>query len=216
MNPTIASTTAASLPTEGGIDRREDRGSPHRRMVHRVEREDEPGSLRDRPRSERALTLSVAAMEYIWLYDRRHGVRVEEIAAREGVAVDRVRFGIRRAEAQESRLSKDDLIEDLKPGRSGDLGFRLIPLFPIGAFTPQTPCPHHRAIQRGSTLCCMVCHASGMDDHPGLRREPETDPAPELQTASALEDPAPDKAVAVHETRKQRRRRLYAESCAVA
>ena len=37
-------------------------------------------------------------------------------------------------------------------------------------------------------LCCMVCHCSGIDDHPGLLRSPLTDPAPEPKPAPA---PAP-------------------------
>ncbi len=144
MKPTIASTAAASLPTEGGTDHGEDRVGPRRRGAARTGREDESRYLRTGARTERkAWTLEVAAREYIWLYDRRHGLSYEEIAAREGVTVDRVQFGVKRAEAQESELSKDDLIEELRPGGTGDPGFRLIPLFPIGAFTPRTPCPHH-------------------------------------------------------------------------
>jgi hypothetical protein len=166
------------------------------------------------PRTERALTLAVAAMEYIWLYDHRHGIGLEEIAARNHVSLGRVRFGVQRAAAQDSKLSKDEVVEDLKPGRVGDIGFRLIPLFPIGSFTPESTCPHHHPIGRGSTLCCMVCHASGMDDHPGLRRDPQADPSPE---------PEPEPAVAEsktsdgpRETRKQRRRRQFAEAAAEA
>jgi hypothetical protein len=131
------------------------------------------------------------------------------------VGVDRVRFGVKRAAALDSKLSKDGLTEDLKPGRLGDIGFRLIPLFPIDSFTPQSTCPHRESIGHGSRFCCMVCHASGMDDHPGLRRDPESDPAPEA-------DPAPAAGVELktsgcpQETRKQRRRRQFAEAAAVA
>jgi hypothetical protein len=216
MKPTIASTAAESLPTEGRTDHGEDCDGPRRRRAPRTGREDDSRYNRTGARTERAWTLEVAAREYIWLYDRRHGLSYEEIAAREGVTVDRVRFGVRRAEAQESKLSKDDLIEDLKPGRTGDPGFRLIPLFPIGAFTPQTPCPHHGSIGRGSRLCCMVCHASGMDDHPGLRRDPEADPAPEPAPAPASDCAEPSRPERSRETRKQRRRRLFAAACAVA
>lgn len=150
-------------------------------------------------------------MEYIWLYDSRHGVGIQEIAARAGVSVGRVRFGLERAQALESKPSMRELSEDLKSSGPDDLGFRLIPLFPIGSFTPQSACSHGASIQRGSKLCCMVCHASGMDDHPGLQRDTETDPSPEPQ-------PAPPAAAAPREfrerkeTRKQRRRRQFAEA----
>ena len=68
----------------------------------------------------------------------------------------------------------DEVVDELKPGRLDEIGFRLIPLFPIGTLTPQSACPHHDTIDPGSRLCCMVCHESGMDDHPGLRRDPDT------------------------------------------
>jgi hypothetical protein len=50
----------------------------------------------------------------------------------------------------------------------------------------------------------MVCHSSGIDDHPGLTRSPLTDPAPEPKLAPEVE-PKPAK----RETRKERRQRLY-------
>jgi hypothetical protein len=91
------------------------------------------------------------------------------------------------------------------------MGFRLIPLFPIGAFTPRSACPHHDTIERGSRLCCMVCHGSGMDDHPGLERDPKTDPSPEPTPKPAVDAAAPSKARKSKVTRKQRRRRELAE-----
>ncbi len=216
MEPTIVTTAADVVRSEGQNGHREGCKGAERRGDPRAVRSAVAGQIAGDPGAEQAWTLKAAARDYIWLYDLRHGVAVREIAVRSGVTIRQVREGIERARALETDRSKDHPTEELSPGRAGDLGFRLIPLFPIGAFTPQTPCPHHRAIKRGSTLCCMVCHASGMDDHPGFRRDPGTDPAPEPQTAPASEDPAPDKAVAVRETRKQRRRRLYAESCALA
>src|SRR5262249_56446605 len=124
-------------------------------------------------------TLEVAAQDYVWLYDYRHGVGHRAIATRDGVGVRQVREGIERARALERNCSKDNPIESLKAGLLGDLGFRLIPLFPIGAFTPHSTCPHHESIRRGSTLCCMGCHASRMGDHPAFRGDPRTDPSPE-------------------------------------
>lgn len=34
----------------------------------------------------------------------------------------------------------------------------LEPLFPIGGFTPLSPCPHRGGIRDGSSFCCMCCH----------------------------------------------------------
>jgi hypothetical protein len=167
------------------------------------------------PEDGPVLTLAGAARDYIWLYDFRHGIAPRKIALRDRVSVRLVREGIERARALETKLAKDNPIEHLKPGRQGDLGFRLTPLFPIGSFTPQSTCPHRASIGRGSTFCCMVCHASGMDDHPGLRCDPQTDPAPEPEPA-----PAPSVELTTsdgpQETRKQRRRRQFAEAVAVA
>jgi hypothetical protein len=46
---------------------------------------------------------------------------------------------------------------------------KLVPLFPLGSFTPESRCPHHAPIERGSVLCCMICHSSGQDNHPALK-----------------------------------------------
>ncbi|QEH38666.1 hypothetical protein OJF2_72720 [Aquisphaera giovannonii] len=81
---------------------------------------------------------------------------------------------------------------------------RLVPLFPVGPFTPTSRCPHHGPIPKGSDLCCMVCLQSGHDDHPDLRRDPRTDPRPEPKRAGA----EPARTSAHGETRKERRRRL--------
>jgi len=154
-----------------------------------------PDSTRTRPR----LTLAVAAKEYVWLYDHRHGVTPEAIAVREGLTVLRVRLGLERAGVRERgqiTVSGTDGAALRAP--------RLIPFFPIVSFTPQAPCGHRTMLRKGSLFCCMVCHRSGIDGHPALVRDPRTDPAPEPKPA-----PAPVK-VAV-ETRKQKRAIRFAK-----
>jgi hypothetical protein len=147
-----------------------------------------------------AMSLAVAAREYIWLWDKRHGMSTEEIAARAGRSVLRVEIGIERARAHE----KGDIQSGTWGASASALKSpRLIPMFPVGSYTPQSTCAHHRAIQSGSLFCCMVCHRSGIDEHPALHRDPRTDPAPEPKPA-----PAPKKTA--RETRKQRRERLFA------
>ena len=208
MMATMARTADAARPdTERGDDRADREEPRERRTRYR----------RARARLDRAFTLEVAAREYTWFYDHKHlKIRLEEIAGYEGLTIDRIRFGVERMKALESKRSKDDLVQVPKPGRLDDLGFRLTPLFPIGAFTPHSTGPHHDSIRRGSKFCCMVCHASGMDDHPALRRDPLTDPSPEPKPAPAPESVASSKSGNSRETRKQRRRRQFAEAAAVA
>jgi hypothetical protein len=146
-------------------------------------------------KTTRELTLEIAAKEYVWLWDRRHGSSLEAIAAREGVSIGRVRFGLARARAQEK-----DTVTTRVPRPP-----RLVPLFPIGAYTPRSTCAHRRPIETGSSLCCMVCHTSGMDRHPALRRDARSDPAPEPKPK-----PVPESAIPSRETRKVRRQRLFA------
>ena len=167
-------------------------------------------------RTDRTLTLAVAAREYIWLYDRCHGVGISEIAAREGLSVNRVKYGLKRARAMDKKPSRD--------AQAGPLSFdidiahlpRLIPLFPIGPYTPESACPHLEPIEQGSTLCCMVCHSSGMDAHPSLLRDPRTEPAPEDKVGLAPDLGSRPKTRESHETRKQRRRRIFAQQAAIA
>jgi hypothetical protein len=140
------------------------------------------------------MNLRVLAREYIWLWDTRHGVSPKEISMREGVSLARVRFGVSRARA----LEKSGWTEsEIAPPH-------LVPLFPLGAFTPQSPCGHNRPIKPGSFFCCVVCHASGVDDHPALKRDPRTDPAPEPKPK-----PQPTRQIPAAENRKQRRARVF-------
>jgi hypothetical protein len=142
--------------------------------------------------------LAIAAKEYVWLWDNRHGISAHEIAAREGVSVRRVKEGIASARRLDRPASAS-----ASASASAIRSPRLIPMFPLGPYTPQSTCAHHRAIRSGSLFCCMVCHRSGIDGHPALHRDPRTDPAPEPKPA-----PAPKKTA--RETRKQRRERLFA------
>lgn len=161
------------------------------------------------PRSDRTLTLATAAAEYVWMYDHRHGLSYREIAIREGVSVGRVRFGVKRARAQETPASSGAGIGHLSADAETQRPPRLVPLFPIGPYTPQSLCPHRMPIEQGSALCCMVCHRSGMDEHPAMQRDPGTDPSPEprpIPTSAQQREVG-----ARRETRKERRRRRFAQ-----
>jgi hypothetical protein len=87
---------------------------------------------------------------------------------------------------------------------------RLVPLFPIGPFTPQSVCPHRGEIRPGSALCCMVCLRSGMDNHPALKRDPRDEPRPDVKRAKRTLP------VIGRETRKERRKRLFAAQLALS
>jgi hypothetical protein len=156
-----------------------------------------------RRRSSRGLSLRVAAKEYIWLWDNLHGMSAEKIAARTGRSLRRVQLGLERALAQQQK-------GDVEYGQDGAGGSStgalrslwLIPMFPLGPYTPQATCAHFGPIRSGSFFCCMVCHQSGVDGHPALQRDPSTDPSPEPKPAP----PPPETAL---ETRKQRRARQF-------
>jgi hypothetical protein len=164
------------------------------------------------------ISLSVHARELVWLDEIRRGYSIKEIARREGLGCRRIQHGVSRARERGnlSRTREFRSSNDLQE-RNGKITAsagrvirddqyrppRLVPLFPIGAFTPGSACPHHGPIRAGSVFCWMVCSQSGVDDHPALKRDPRTDPRPERKAALV-------KVSGVRETRKQRRRRLNA------
>ncbi len=149
-----------------------------------------------RSRASRQFTLSTAAREYVWWWDFRHGTSAEAIAKREGVNLRRIRFGVAHAQAQQRKCPLDNRAQPP----------RLVPLFPIGPYTPLASCGHSLPIESGSALCCMVCHQSGLDDHPAMRRDPQTDPKPEPKVAVAH---SANLSLSTRETRRQRRQRLF-------
>lgn len=105
-------------------------------------------------KAQRLSGLRRAARDLIWLYDRRAGLSVAELADRDGVSVDTVRDGIHRAEGGEP----PDASEVALPP-----GVKLLPIFPVGALTPCSPCPHHGPIRPGEPVYCTICHATGFD-----------------------------------------------------
>lgn len=145
---------------------------------------------------------ALKARDALWLHKRESGENAEAIAADAGVSK---RFVNRRlALAREQAL---DAAAEPPDGREKTPAWLvLVPLFPIGPFTPASECPHRGPIAEGSLLCCMVCSASGMDGHPALARDPRFDPRPAARRA-----PSPTTAVAspaAGETRRERRRKL--------
>jgi len=124
-----------------------------------------------------------------WLRLRKQGWTVAEIAKTSGSGRRHVERGLARARASESSHLEDSRSErSLQNRDEGAVApipwwLELVPLFPIGAFTPSSKCPHRGPIRPGSLDCCMVCSSSGVDDHPALKRDPKTDPKPEPGTS---------------------------------
>jgi hypothetical protein len=151
-----------------------------------------------RKRLSRTFNLEISARESVWLWDSRHGVNANEIAIRQGVSIRRVRFGLARARCYESR----SFLRDVRCPP------RLVPLFPVGPYTPQSLCGHHRPIERGSVFCCMVCHTSGQDDHPALWHDRRFDRKLDCKSSAAFRKIHCGEKIG-NETRRQRRQRLF-------
>jgi hypothetical protein len=164
------------------------------------------------------------ALDHEWMRKHRQGKSAAEIAEAEGVSKRTVQLALARVKAAEQAAeAKADRDEESTPDGPSPAQrpwwLELVPLFPIGAFTPTSACPHHGPIREGSLFCCMVCSTSGMDHHPALQRDPLTDPRPEPRpsprkpaarpAAGAKPSPHPEPA-AGRETRKERRRRQFA------
>lgn len=191
-------------------------------MTEQVRQAQAGGLERPAPGQGRPSSGAVEARDALWLYELTQGATVVQIARRSHLSCRQVQLGVARARKREqARLQVSrkqecrtrDIFQvrnqTLPPGaHKGEVAWedphrspRLIPLFPIGPFTPGSACPHHGPIRSGSVFCCMVCSQSGMDGHPALKRDPRTDPRPEPKPAARVK-------ISARETRKERRRRL--------
>lgn len=141
----------------------------------------------------RARGWALEARDAEWLRLHRQGWTVPEIAKTSKSNCRLVEKGLARARASEaSHLEEADperssRIRDNGEGAPIPWWLELVPLFPIGSFTPASKCRHRGPIQAGSLDCCMVCSASGVDDHPALKRDSRTDPRPESGSGSVRE-----------------------------
>jgi hypothetical protein len=87
---------------------------------------------------------------------------------------------------------------------------QLVPLFPVGNYTPSSTCAHRGLIQRGSVFCCMICHTSGQDDHPALQNNWPVELNSDVNWGATFRSSKCSKQTISLETRKQRRQRLFA------
>jgi len=168
-----------------------------------------------------------------WLRLRQGGEPTSAIAERAGVSVQLVRRAIARLRERDGSRHQDDdspillpirganapgpdEAPDAEPAPRSPWWLELVPIFPIGSFTPSSECPHRGPIPKGSLACCMVCSRSGVDDHPALKRDPATDPKPEPGPAPREEGAEPGREGRIPdagrpETRRERRARLFGD-----
>lgn len=96
-------------------------------------------------------------IDRLLLAHARRGEDPRDLAKQMGVSKSTMYAAISRAQLREeaTRRPKDPAVELLFP--------------PIN-FAPNSPCPHCGAIKEGDEVCCMVCHQTGIEDHPAFDR----------------------------------------------
>jgi hypothetical protein len=108
---------------------------------------------------------------FLWINRQDNGWTTKKIARYAGVTIRTVQMEIAWVRAQ------------IKAWEAKQKAIRIPRLrlfFPVAGLVPNSAC-HCTPTNHipGSKLCCAVCHRSGIDDHPGLQREPILEPHPE-------------------------------------
>ena len=85
---------------------------------------------------------------------------------------------------------------------------QLVPLFPVGNYTPDSQCGHREPIQEGSAFCCMICHMSGQDEHPAVRKKCFIKLNSSVKRDTCSGRKCSTQRISL-ETRKQRRQKLF-------
>jgi hypothetical protein len=142
--------------------------------------------------------LDTPVKEYVWLWNSHDTTSAEEPAVRERNRTQWVPSALARASRVIS--SRSTQIIRRPP--------QLVPLFPVGSYTPDSQCAHRGPIERGSVLCCMICHTSGQDDHPALQNNWSIELKSEAKWNATFPNKYPKQRISL-ETRKQRRQRLF-------
>jgi hypothetical protein len=151
---------------------------------------------------EKEPVLDNAVREYLWLRDSHDTTSANKPAVRERSNTQWVPSALARACTVLSNRSFQ--IVRRPP--------QLVPLFPVGNYTPNSRCAHRGPIERGSVFCCMICHTSGQDDHPALQMNWSIEPNAEVKWTAAFSSNKYSKQRIFLETRKQRRQRLFSGS----
>ena len=145
-------------------------------------------------------SLETSIRDYVWLRDSQGKMSEKEPAVRERNRTQWISPALNQTRA-------------VLTSRSFQFSWRppqLIPLFPVGNYTPSSPCAHRSRIERGSFFCCMICHASGQDDHPALQNNWPVELNSEVNWDATFRSSKYSKQKISLETRKQRRQRLFA------
>jgi hypothetical protein len=123
---------------------------------------------------------------------------VSKVAVHERLSAQRVHSGLAKCPSWQLRNFDQDLRR--LP--------RLVPLFPVGSYTPQSTCGHRGPIEPGSLFCCMICHSSGHDGDLALQIESSFGHASKEKSCDAI-PAATEREIIPSETRRQRRQRLF-------
>ena len=148
--------------------------------------------------SNRRHKIEISDRGYVWLWESHHGVIPKEITACEGISNQRIQVSYAHRRSEE-------LIDLCNSARRPP---RLVPLFPMGNYTPRSLCGHNERIKRGSIFCCMICHSSGQDHHPALQNDSSSGFSRNQNWRDALPNVRSCERIS-SETRKQRRQRLF-------
>ncbi len=143
--------------------------------------------------------LDTSIREYVWLCDSGSDISAKVAEVRERSHIHRTLPVVSQARSVRSTHSFQVI---RRPPQ-------LVPLFPIGSYTPTSRCAHRGLIERGSCFCCMICHASGQDDHPALQNDWSIERNSDMKWDAAIPTTKFSRQRTSLETRKQRRQRLF-------
>jgi hypothetical protein len=137
-------------------------------------------------------------MRRVWMHNLNHERSAKEVLARAGLSAQHSHASLARCLSWQTRSFYRDLRQSP----------RLVPLFPVGSFTPGSVCGHYGPIERGSVFCCMICHNSGQDDHPSLQNNSSFKDRYKAKSCDWIPS-AHSWETVPSETRKQRRQRVF-------
>jgi hypothetical protein len=150
------------------------------------------GWLRQKPASDASVG------EFVWLRSPHRRISEKGSAIRGGISTQSTQVALPLTRA----VYPNRFFQDTRRPP------QLVPLFPVGNYTPHSRCGHRGPIERNSVFCCMVCHTSGQDDHPALQNSSFIKPNSEVKRDATIQTKYPNQRISL-ETRKQRRQRLY-------
>ena len=150
------------------------------------------GWLRQKPAADASVG------EFVWLRNPYRHISAKRSTIRGGISTQSTQLALPRART----VHPNRFFQDTRRPP------QLVPLFPVGNYTPHSRCGHRGPIEHNSVFCCMVCHTSGQDDHPALQNSSFIKPNAEAKRDATIQTKYSNQRIFL-ETRKQRRQRLY-------